>query len=1051
MALQKITEGMTGQQAADIVYNNDRSLIPWLDSRSTPSISGNLVVNAIKKIDLIGCDPSKTYRITTLCKNHATYKNRIIIQEDGVNLVLSNLESISTEGIQIIRLAKSGKTILITIDYSELTDGFIFNTYEVPLIISKTCHFNPEITNAIANNTNAIGNLLGENTQSPNYSYGYPYIYMYFEYLPGHSAATDLITTTDAPTLSGITSLCSAVAAFNTKTGDSSYFLGKFKTDILALLRSYNNEDGVPISPLIMSCKIHNSHPTESAQIQCGFRTKKDGNWYTPMTSQFTLLPGETKSVSIKCELTGEQDWIDTITFNLIDFYGYARSSAPEENPAWIYFGDMDVYFNDPKKRETRPIIPGKSIIGGIEEEQLSNDLRNRLQDNNALIPIKKSIVLSGSSITWGSGLLDSSFVAIVDDYVKEFMSNTMLAENMAYSETPTTFTNKKLYKSTGKKLTGLNKKVSFSIKGDELVICQTKLRSPDYGIMRVKADGILIGTFDNKNDTIGEHSETFTGNGTTVKFQLAHPCTYAHNVTVNGATLIAAINTGGYGGTFPSGVDVLVIRKLNSIGEPIHVAWFADPPANNATIVIGYKYGRIIAHERSLLGQTDVDTINESTYGDGNTSFDPDNPSSMSSGMEFRAVDINAMFIHKFTSVAKRKIEIEIIGGNNPYFIINYASNRYHDLMNAGIGGWTVARLTDGDKVNDLSDFYKYSMPDIIVQESATNDDWSYSSRKLTRVVTGITEADVKKLCTLELKKIEFISADNFTVTFTTGLIAAISKFGLTCPQIIGSTVAIGDIVRIGNYYGDTKQVVCREISAVDSIIGSISWLTPLNTEDMINVDGLTDLIGKEISIRSLTGYQSAYEDFIEKIQKISPHTKILVAQPGLSNYFRRQLWGYEITHRRLAAKYSNVETIEITDWLRDFQNHCITGANYTEITANGSDFYDLPWTGHWQGFKVLVDGINVYGKDCYIHSGDLYTVNPGNGGADLNLNGGYVRPVVTTKNMRLIFTKNKPLNGIIRIERANAVWSTDFTHPNDMGNYIYAQAYITAINQLV
>jgi len=70
---------------------------------------------------------------------------------------------------------------------------------------------------------------------------------------------------------------------------------------------------------------------------------------------------------------------------------------------------------------------------------------------------------------------------------------------------------------------------------------------------------------------------------------------------------------------------------------------------------------------------------------------------------------------------------------------------------------------------------------------------------------------------------------------------------------------------------------------------------------------------------------------------------------------------------------------------------------------------------------------------------------------GAGLNLNGNYIKPGRAVNPMKLVFTKNIPLSGTIRIEKADSVWSGDYTHPDPVGNYVYGQAYISKLNELL
>ncbi len=664
--------------------------------------------------------------------------------------------------------------------------------------------------------------------------------------------------------------------------------------------------------------------------------------------------------------------------------------------------------------------------------------------------PTKTGIVIAGSSITWGGGNLCDGFSGEVVDYIMTDLSTFVMGDQMKYPQGVKKFLNSKQYKGLGMRLNNLNSKVEFDLFGDEISICQSILRTSNYGVMQVKADGKVIGRFTNRNPTIGQDQQLFIGTGVKLKFQLDHSATYSHKVEIDGRLIQGNIYTGGWSRSAPDNPGFLIIRKLDKLQRPVHYLWFKEPPEPGAKITVKYKFGKVIMFEGSTVGQTNSDEENESNYGEGGTSFDPASPAILSSGMEFRYLDKDAFWNHKFNEQKLRHFEIEIIDGVNPYFIINFASNRYHNFMNAGIGGWSLARLLDGDGIHDYPGLFQYFLPDVIVNESATNDDWAFGERKLKRLLTELKEKEVKELWALELNRVTYQEKTrDYSVSVNTGLISNIDAFSLSCPQIIGSGIVVGDIIRIGNYYGDNRQVACREIATVDLINGIVSWLEPLATDRILNVGIFDDLIGKECSVRDLSDYQKEYEYLIEKMQKIAPHTKILITQPGLSNYRMRQLWGYEIIHRRLAAKYLNVSTIEVTDWLQDFQNGNISSDSTIIIKANGNKHFTLPWKGHWQGFEVWVDNKNVYGTDCYIDGGYGYSVDQTKSGTALNIENSYDKRHIVKKNMQLVFTKNVPLEGSIRVIKADAVWSEDFCHTNKTGAYIYGQIYKSKLSQ--
>ena len=89
------------------------------------------------------------------------------------------------------------------------------------------------------------------------------------------------------------------------------------------------------------------------------------------------------------------------------------------------------------------------------------------------------------------------------------------------------------------------------------------------------------------------------------------------------------------------------------------------------------------------------------------------------------------------------------------------------------------------------------------------------------------------------------------------TGVITSITPYSLISSDIIGTETIVGDIVRIGTYYGDNKQVVCRKISEVNLSTGEIKWLEPINADNILNIEKLSDLVGAEINIRNLDAYK--------------------------------------------------------------------------------------------------------------------------------------------------------------------------------------------------
>ena len=832
------------------------------------------------------------------------------------------------------------------------------------------------------------------------------------------------------------------VSKVNISSDATVHLLGTFfsETNWLNLLKSFQTQDGTPLK-LYLSARIYNKG-SKPISLQFSPRYKEGGAWIVP--NNLYSIPADSY-VDASVEFVPDYNSLTTI----IDIFSNVTGASGCE----IEIGNTDIYWYDEQRRAgLRGFINPLNINKGITFEQLSSDLQNKVTGESISVPnTKANIILSGSSITWGDGNIDGGFGGVVDGVIKKKLSSTIMADDMTYAGSVTSFLNDVLYKSNGKQISGLGSKVTFKMPGNEIAICQAKKRTSDYGVMTVRADGVTIGTFDNKN-SIGHETEMFSG-ADLKSVRLKHPATFNHTITINGSTQLSDVEfyTGGYGGDIGS-EEAIVCRGWDSEGSPVHLITFNASLGTITSVTVDYDYGRIVAHERSTRGQTNDGITNESYYGRGATSFDPAFPvDGISSGMEFRAIDERAFFIYKFEDAKERVFEIEITGGVNPYFLVNYATNRYHNLMNAGIGGWKLSALLNNDKKCDYTQFYKWFYPDILFQESATNDDWDFPLRRISRNIGKIMKSELIKLQGLEVVKVVYDSGtDTYDVNMATGIISAITATSLVSADIIGTETQVGDIVRIGNYYGDNKQVVCRKISEVDLVIGEIKWLEPINADNILNVETLSDLVGAEINIRNLDGYKDSYKDLIEKVRSVSPHTKIIIVGNGLSMYGLRQLWGYNILHRELCAEYPYVDFCDVTNWLYDGQNNSISGASSESVVSTGADTYVLTSKVSWQGFKVLVDGVDVYGKDCYLKSGWYYHSDITKSGVDLNKDGVYDQREGSTQyyDMELVFTKNAPAIGKeIIVQYADKLWSSDYCHPQEFGAFLYGQMYANYI----
>ena len=738
--------------------------------------------------------------------------------------------------------------------------------------------------------------------------------------------------------------------------------------------------------------------------------------------------------------------------------YGYTFDYTPNED-GYLYQYNQNTNIH--------PEYIEFYLLDGETIENIPDYINSKLQNtsfdmNTATInpPQKINIICSGSSITWGDGYLQASMVKYLDQILKQELSNTITYDKMKY-ENGNIINNNLFYNGSAVMFSNINDSIEFDLYGNEIAICQVKRRSNDYGIISVYADGIKIGQFDNYNAPKHE-IETFTGSNIK-EVILKHPYTFNHQIYINGSNESInniQINTQGYGASIQSGVDAFIYRHpINGGEDNVHALQLNLSLGTVTSLRVEYDYGHLICYERSNLGQTtDNEFINESTYGAGTVSYDPDRPTSgISSGMEFRASNPNSFFIHKFTEYKNRHFKIVLEGGSaNPYMMINFATNRYHNIMNAGIGGWDLKDLiSSSNKLNKWTQFFKWFKPDFIFQESMTNDDWQFNTRRIKRDIGEITLEQLRVMPQLEVNSITYNEfTEKYRVYMCTGIISSITTTSLISTDIINTQTQVGDIVRIGNYYGDMHQIICRKITEINLTTGEIKWLEPIITDNILNIDTIEDLIGKEINIRNLDTYKSYYETLINNVHSVSPNTNIVIVHNGLPNLYTRQLWGYDIVHRELAQHHNHVTYIDAQEDMYDTMFSTITGAKNEIITSTGASEYNLSFAGtyrSWQGFKVLVNGIDVYGKDCYVQGMMAYFIKDEYSGAQLNKTNCYDRSKcdwVNRGNMKLVFYKNIPsTSDTIQVQYADTIWSSDYCHPSDLGAYSYAQSYAKAL----
>lgn len=694
-----------------------------------------------------------------------------------------------------------------------------------------------------------------------------------------------------------------------------------------------------------------------------------------------------------------------------------------------------------------------------VDLENKVNDLET--PDIYSLPMQQKNIVFAGSSNVWGDGYLMYSYLKAPIEWLFKSTGKYNNIDSVETDSDTMLFSNvKKFLDGKVIQISGIDSSIKFKHRGSELNICQVIKRTSDFAVIGIYDGDTKITEFTNHNPTVGSDSKNFIGDGEIKKFELDRCFTFNHVLSVNGVSKIIQLNkTQNTNTVFPENVDCLVIRSLNVTGKVIHSLWFKEAPAQGANINVSYDYGEPICFVKSTVGGTENDFENESPYADGTIQYDPTNPGSVGSGVDFRLINEKAFIRYWFDTDEEREITIKIEGGNNPYFIFNFSSSVYHNVMNAGIGGFTAKAYNDASYLNRAwFNFADNFTPDFVSIGLAGNDDNLNYPRKISRVFPNLTLGELKNFPMVEAGKIEYVSgSDTYNVTKNVGIITEITSRSLKSTEIVGSGVVVGDFARVGTYTGDLRQVQTRRIETVNTEMGEITWAEPLHLNEYICLDNLQELVGQEVSIRSISQYMDNMKLLIENIKRMSPKCKVCLFQIYYVDMWNRNTAEYTYIQQWVASNFDNsVFVIDAWQYSRNYCENSYKGRVY-DLEANGTDeiSFTAPAHGHWEGIEVWVDNKNVYGIDCYPITGWNRTIQD-KIGTDLNWIGtnSYYPRIYQTRDMVIKWKKNIPPSGTpIIIKLATRQWSGDYAHPGE-GNYIdnsLGRAMIYALTQSV
>ncbi|MBC7764868.1 MAG: S-layer homology domain-containing protein [Hyphomonadaceae bacterium] len=671
-------------------------------------------------------------------------------------------------------------------------------------------------------------------------------------------------------------------------------------------------------------------------------------------------------------------------------------------------------------------------------------------------------VALAGDSIPWGTGMLDDSYVAYVDDYVRTKLATTLLPSAFTFSGATQVINNNRFYKSSATMLSAQGSEVTFSLEGDELSIVQGIERThKNASIIELLVDGVKYDEFSTFNQTpIGHENLTFQGNGKTLLFDLGRSFTYNHLVKRNENTLKGALNTEGYGATPTE--DYTVIRKYtNSAGklEVHHYVWLKQPLLAGEKLAVSFDYGESITYMKSAMNEVSdrFGAQLENRFGDGNDDYNLAVNPSISRGLDLRQTDERAVKTWQFNTSAKRTFTLRIKGldprvqGGTPQLILNLATNRFHHIMNAGIGGWTAdAFNNDHDKLRNYQALMAFS-PDIVCLNYGTNDDWGQQpSFAATRLVTGVTEDELRNTPTLWLKSSALVGK-NYNIETSQLKIKDASANAITIDNTATrfDNVMPGDILVIGNYNGDNRKVATRLVKQWDATTFTATFEPPLKPSDMLGITQLTDLKGADVRIKKASDYYNSITQSVKLLRKINPDVKVALTDTGLSNYMTRLLIGYPLINQ-LAARDTNAIHISTYDALSALQNgyaknataylaadknNLATGASsYTLVNESNKEIGQAVNRNLLRNFSVKVDGVERYGNGCVIEGGYSFGFTPQAKASELIFDDWSNRSgkiSYTYLPMRLKFLNNVPTRkSKIEVTYSTTKWSYDDCH---------------------
>ena len=432
-----------------------------------------------------------------------------------------------------------------------------------------------------------------------------------------------------------------------------------------------------------------------------------------------------------------------------------------------------------------------------------------------------------GDSVIWGNGALQDSFLDELSDLIYAD-SEIVLPENVTISGTGDIIKNEKFYRGAALKLQGIGSFITFTMTSDKLFLCDAMNRcNSNACVCELYCDGNLLDRFSNyseKND-YGKANVYFIGDGITRLFSLGRFFTYLHSVSIDDIPAVGGLNTQGYGAVFPVGDDYMVIRKISE-GKVSHFLYFDKAPAEGAVISCSYHYGESRTYTKSSIGEVGhaLECGVESAYGDAAVAFDPSKPSFISSGLDFREVNEDAIRRYRFAERKSRNFLIKIVAadtrtaGKTPAYLFNFATNMDYLYQNAGIGGYTYALANDEENVTTNYRKVLEFQPDLIFSYFGANDDWTCAEYPVYEPVKYTLDEIMNSSYHFYNKKPEANDAGHYDCEYRWCSVKEWGNNHIVLSDACVGTPSSGDVLIVNQWTNDERYCQVRLIERYDA-----------------------------------------------------------------------------------------------------------------------------------------------------------------------------------------------------------------------------------------